>query len=50
MLLDYGANLEVKNLDRKTPLDLANEKGFTEAAKLLKSGVTKRFRKPRDLA
>lgn len=50
LLLDYGANLEVKNMDRKTPLDLASEKGFTEMAMLLKSGVTKRFRKPRDLA
>ncbi|MGD0612154.1 MAG: ankyrin repeat domain-containing protein [Anaerolineales bacterium] len=49
LLLDYGANLEVKNMDRKTPLDLASEKGFTEMAMLLKSGVTKRFRKPRDL-
>lgn len=50
LLLDYGANLEIKNLDRKTPLNLASEKGFTEVAMLLKSGVTKRFRKPRDLA
>jgi ankyrin repeat protein len=49
LLLDYGANLEVKNLDRKTPLDLAKEKGYNEVAMLLKSGVTKRFRKPRDL-
>jgi ankyrin repeat protein len=45
MLLDYGANLNAQDKQGKTALDYARENGHSLAAMLLKSGITKRFRK-----
>jgi ankyrin repeat protein len=45
LLLEYGANLPAQDKNGKTALDLASEKGHTMAVMLLRSGITKRFRK-----
>ena len=40
LLLSHGdADLTVKDSDNKTAYDYANEKGFTEAANLIKPGL-----------
>jgi ankyrin repeat protein len=46
VLLEHGANQQVRNKDGKTPLEVATETGHHPAAMLLKSGITRRFRKP----
>lgn len=43
-LLYGGADLDIKSQDGKTPLDLAIEAGHAEAIKILKEGITKRFK------
>ncbi|HTX92991.1 MAG TPA: ankyrin repeat domain-containing protein [Anaerolineales bacterium] len=50
ILLEYGANLPVQDKNGKTALDLATEKGHKMAAMLLRSGITKRFRKVQNLS
>lgn len=47
-LIYGGADLEIKSHDGKTPLDLALEAGHMEAAKLLREGITKRFKLKRE--
>ena len=47
-LIYGGADLEIKSHDGKTPLDLALEAGHMEAAKLLREGITKRFKLRRE--
>ena len=37
LLLELGANIEAKNKEDKTAEQLADEKGFTEIARILKS-------------
>jgi ankyrin repeat protein len=46
-LLFGGADLALKSDDGRLPLDLALEKGYTEAARLLEEGITKRFKPKR---
>ena len=43
-LLFNGADLSIRGKDGKLPLDMAVEAGHTEAAKVLKEGITRRFR------
>jgi uncharacterized protein len=45
LLLEYGANLQGRDNQGRTALDLATTAGHTMASMLLKSGITKRFRK-----
>lgn len=44
ILIYGGADLAARSNNGKTPLDLALEAGHGEAAKLLKEGITKRFK------
>ena len=46
-LLFNGANLSIRGKDGKLPVDLAIEAGHIDAAKLLKEGITRRFRATR---
>lgn len=46
-LLFNGATLTIRNQDEKLPIDLATAAGHHEAAKLLKEGITRRFRAKR---
>jgi len=43
-LLFNGGDLTIKGKDGKMPVDLAIESGHDDAAKLLKEGITRRFR------
>ncbi|MBI3161732.1 MAG: ankyrin repeat domain-containing protein [Chloroflexi bacterium] len=43
-LLFSGADLSIRSKNGKNPVDMATEAGHLEAAKLLKSGITRRFR------
>ena len=47
-LLYGGADLTITSNDGKLPIDLALEAGHEEAAKLLKEGITKRFKPKRE--
>jgi uncharacterized protein len=44
-LLYNGADMSIKNNDGKTPIELALEAGHSDAAALLKEGITRRFKK-----
>ena len=46
-LIFGGANLEVTSKDSAQPLDIALAAGHNEVAKLIKEGITRRFRKRR---
>jgi ankyrin repeat protein len=45
MLLEFGASLHAVSENGKKPVDLAVENGHELAEKLLRSGITKRFRR-----
>ena len=47
VLIFGGANLEVTSKDGAQPLDIALASGHNEVAKLIKEGITRRFRKRR---
>ena len=43
-LLFCGADMEVRSKKKESPLDIAHKAGHNEVAKLLNSGITRRFR------
>ncbi len=43
-LLFNGADLTIRSREGKLPIDMAVESGHIDAAKLLKEGITRRFR------
>ena len=47
LLLFHGADLQIRNDLGQTALDLAHAQGHEQAAELLRSGITKRFRAAR---
>jgi len=49
-LLFNGADLTIRGKDEKLPIDLAVEAGHAAAIKLLKEGITRRFRAARPAA
>jgi len=44
LLLDYGADLAVLNPDRKTPLKIAEEKGYSVIARMLSEAEEKEYK------
>jgi hypothetical protein len=44
LLILHGADLHLKAVNGKLPVDLAEEKGHSRAVEILKREITKRFR------